>query len=67
MWQNHFKGDISFKDVYFSYIEDEDVLKGISFNVKAGETVAIVGATGAGKSTIINLLNRFYEIKDGDI
>lgn len=63
----HFKGDISFENVYFNYVEDEDVLKGISFNVKAGETVAIVGATGAGKSTIINLLNRFYEIKDGVI
>jgi ABC-type multidrug transport system fused ATPase/permease subunit len=62
-----FKGDISFKDVYFSYIEDEVVLNGISFDVKAGDTVAIVGATGAGKSTIINLLNRFYEIKDGVI
>ena len=63
----NFKGDIAFKNVYFSYVEDEDVLKGISFNVKAGETIAIVGATGAGKSTIINLLNRFYEIKDGVI
>lgn len=62
-----FKGNISFKNVYFSYIEDEIVLKGISFDVKAGETIAIVGATGAGKSTIINLLNRFYEIKDGVI
>jgi len=63
----NFKGDIAFKNVYFSYVEDEDVLKGISFNVKAGETIAIVGATGAGKSTIINLLNRFYEIKEGVI
>jgi ATP-binding cassette subfamily B multidrug efflux pump len=62
-----FKGNISFKKVYFSYIEDESVLKGISFEVKSGETIAIVGATGAGKSTIINLLNRFYEIKDGVI
>ncbi|MEP5339634.1 MAG: ABC transporter ATP-binding protein [Algibacter sp.] len=62
-----FKGDIDFNDVHFSYVEDETVLKGISFNVKAGETVAIVGATGAGKSTIINLLNRFYEIKSGVI
>ena len=61
------KGDIAFKNVYFNYVEDEDVLKGISFEVNAGETVAIVGATGAGKSTIINLLNRFYEIKDGTI
>ena len=64
---NHFKGTISFKDVRFSYIKDEEVLKGISFNVEAGETVAIVGATGAGKSTIINLLNRFYEINSGTI
>jgi ABC-type multidrug transport system fused ATPase/permease subunit len=63
----HFKGDITFKNVFFNYVEDETVLKGISFDVKAGETVAIVGATGAGKSTIINLLNRFYEIKDGSI
>ncbi|MCB4800163.1 ABC transporter ATP-binding protein [Neotamlana laminarinivorans] len=62
-----FKGNIAFNNVKFSYVQDEEVLKGISFNVKAGETVAIVGATGAGKSTIINLLNRFYEIKDGDI
>jgi len=64
---SHFKGDIAFKDVHFSYVEDEEVLKGISFNVKAGDTVAIVGATGAGKSTIINLLNRFYTINSGDI
>ncbi|WMI64607.1 ABC transporter ATP-binding protein [Aestuariibaculum sp. YM273] len=63
----HFKGDIAFKNVVFSYVDDEEVLKGISFDVKAGETIAIVGATGAGKSTIINLLNRFYEIKDGVI
>jgi len=64
---NSFQGNIRFKNVHFSYIQDEPVLKGISFDVKAGETVAIVGATGAGKSTIINLLNRFYEIKDGTI
>lgn len=61
------KGNITFKDVYFGYLEDETVLHGISFEVKAGETVAIVGATGAGKSTIINLLNRFYEINSGTI
>ncbi|ADV47824.1 Xenobiotic-transporting ATPase [Cellulophaga algicola DSM 14237] len=60
-------GAIDFKDVRFGYLEDEEVLHGISFNVKAGETVAIVGATGAGKSTIINLLNRFYEINSGEI
>ncbi|MFB9054975.1 ABC transporter ATP-binding protein [Formosa undariae] len=64
---DQFKGDISFKNVRFSYIENEVVLKDISFEVKAGQTVAIVGATGAGKSTIINLLNRFYEIDKGVI
>lgn len=63
----HFKGDLSFKDVRFSYIKGEEVLKGVSFDVKAGETIAIVGATGAGKSTIINLVNRFYEIDSGEI
>ena len=63
----HFRGDIAFKNVHFSYVKGEEVLKGISFNVKAGETVAIVGATGAGKSTIINLVNRFYEINEGEI
>ena len=62
-----FEGDIEFKDVRFSYNKGEAVLKGISFKVNAGETVAIVGATGAGKSTIINLVNRFYEIDSGEI
>ena len=60
-------GDISFKNVSFSYVKGEEVLKGISFEVKASESVAIVGATGAGKSTIINLVNRFYEIDNGVI
>ena len=60
-------GTITFKDVHFSYIENEEVLKGISFTAKKGQTVAIVGATGAGKSTIINLINRFYEINSGTI
>jgi ATP-binding cassette subfamily B multidrug efflux pump len=64
---DNFKGNISFKNVRFSYVEDEEVLKGISFDVNSGETVAIVGATGAGKSTIINLLNRFYDINSGTI
>jgi len=63
----NFKGEMKFKNVRFSYIKGEEVLKGISFDVKAGETVAIVGATGAGKSTIINLVNRFYEIDSGEI
>ncbi len=61
------KGDIEFKNVHFSYIKDEPVLKGISFKVNQGETIAVVGATGAGKSTIINLLNRFYDINRGEI
>lgn len=61
------EGTISFKDVRFGYLEDEEVLHGISFEVKAGQTIAIVGSTGAGKSTIINLLNRFYEINSGVI
>lgn len=60
-------GKIQFSDVRFSYVDDEEVLHGISFEVQAGETVAIVGATGAGKSTIINLLNRFYEVDSGEI
>lgn len=63
----HAKGDIKFSDVRFGYLDDEEVLHGISFDVKAGETIAIVGSTGAGKSTIINLLNRFYEINSGTI
>jgi len=61
------KGDIKFKDVRFSYVADEEVLKGINLEVKSGQTIAIVGATGAGKSTIINLINRFYEIDSGSI
>lgn len=60
-------GNISFKKVRFSYLQDEEVLKGISLEVKQGQTIAIVGATGAGKSTIINLINRFYEIDSGTI
>lgn len=61
------QGNISFKNVYFSYNKGDEVLKGISFDVKKGQTIAIVGATGAGKSTIINLINRFYEIDRGTI
>ena len=61
------KGDIKFSNVHFGYLKGEEVLHGISFDAKAGETIAIVGATGAGKSTIINLLNRFYEINSGQI
>lgn len=61
------KGEIEFKGVKFGYKEEEIILKGIDFKVSTGETLAIVGATGAGKSTIINLLSRFYEIWDGEI
>lgn len=64
---DNIQGTINFKDVRFSYIEDEEILKGISFSVEKGQTVAIVGATGAGKSTIINLISRFYEINSGEI
>lgn len=62
-----FQGTITFDHVHFSYTGKEEVLKGISLSVKPGETIAIVGATGAGKSTIINLLNRFYDIDSGTI
>ena len=64
---SNIQGNIDFKNVRFSYIQDEEVLKGVSLKVNKGETVAIVGATGAGKSTIINLINRFYEIDSGTI
>jgi ATP-binding cassette, subfamily B, multidrug efflux pump len=60
-------GKVDFKNVWFAYIDEEFVLKNISFSVKEGETVAFVGATGAGKSSIINLLSRFYEINQGQI
>ncbi len=64
---SNIQGDIDFKEVRFSYVKGQEVLKGISLQVKKGQTIAIVGATGAGKSTIINLINRFYEIDSGDI
>lgn len=61
------KGDISFKNVWFAYDKEKYVLKNINFEVKNGETLALVGATGAGKSSVINLLSRFYEIQKGTI
>ena len=61
------KGDINFKDLQFSYVPGETVLHKINLKIKAGETVAIVGSTGAGKSTIINLLSRLYEFDSGEI
>ncbi len=61
------KGEIEFRNVWFSYREDTPVLKDVSFRVAAGEKIAIVGATGSGKSTLINLLSRFYDVKKGEI
>ena len=60
-------GSIEFKDVWFAYNADDYVLKNITFGIKPGETVAIVGATGAGKTSIINILTRFYDINKGSI
>ena len=64
---DHINGDVRFRDVWFAYNEEQYVLKGIDLSISPGETVALVGATGAGKSSIINLLNRFYEISKGTI
>ena len=63
----NFKGQIEFDKVSFSYVANEPVLKNISFQVEPGQTIALVGSTGAGKTTIINLLNRFYDISSGAI
>lgn len=64
---DNLKGNIRFENVWFAYNNEEWVLKNVSFEADAGQTVALVGATGAGKSSIINLLNRFYEIQKGRI
>ena len=64
---SNFKGEIEFDKVSFSYVANEPVLKNISFQVEPGQTIALVGSTGAGKTTIINLLNRFYDISSGAI
>ena len=64
---NSFKGDVCFRNVNFSYIPNTQVLNEISFNIKKGSTVALVGSTGAGKTSVINLLNRFYDINSGEI
>jgi len=64
---NEFSGSIEFKDVWFSYIPDEWVLKGVTFKVNPGDTVAFVGATGSGKTTILNLIVRNYDIQKGQI
>ena len=62
-----FKGDLAFENVSFSYNDTDYVLRNVSFGLKAGQTLAIVGSTGSGKTTIISILNRFYEIKEGNI
>ena len=62
-----FKGSIEFKNVWFSYKDDEWILKDVSFKVNPGESVAFVGATGAGKTTIQNLICRYYDIQKGEI
>jgi ATP-binding cassette subfamily B protein len=64
---DHIQGRVTFDHVWFAYNEGEYVLKDINLDIKPGETIALVGATGAGKSSIINLLNRFYEINRGSI
>lgn len=63
--QDHVKGNIRFSDVWFAYNDEDWVLKGVSLEVKPGETVAFVGATGAGKSSVVNLIGRFYEFQKG--
>ncbi len=60
-------GDVKFENVWFAYTEEQFVLKNINVSIKAGETIAMVGATGAGKSSVVNLLSRFYEINQGSI
>ena len=65
--KDHIEGKIEFRNVHFSYDEKQEVLKGVNFKVNPGETIAIVGATGAGKSTIIQLMTRFYDINSGKI
>ncbi|MBD3418441.1 ATP-binding cassette domain-containing protein [Candidatus Micrarchaeota archaeon] len=66
-WLDHVEGKVEFRDVHFAYNPGEPVLKGISFTAKPGEKIAIVGSTGAGKTTIINLLARFYDPQEGRV
>ncbi len=61
------KGNVEFKNVSFAYIAKNDVLKNLSFEIKEGQTLALVGSTGSGKTTIINILNRFYDIREGNV
>lgn len=61
------KGDVSFRNVTFGYDEGQQVLKNVSFDVSAGQTIALVGSTGAGKTTVVNLISRFYEVTAGAV
>ncbi len=61
------KGEVSFRNVTFGYDEGQKVLEDVSFDVSAGQTIALVGSTGAGKTTIVNLISRFYEVMDGEV
>lgn len=61
------RGDVSFKNVTFGYDEGQQVLKDVSFEVQAGQTIALVGSTGAGKTTVVNLISRFYEVTAGEV
>ncbi len=61
------QGNIEFEDIHFGYVDNEPVLKGLNLSVKSGQKIAIVGATGSGKTTIVNLLTRFYELDSGSI
>jgi ATP-binding cassette subfamily B protein len=67
LFSTQIKGNIEFKNVWFAYKEEEWVLKGVDFSANSGQTIAFVGATGAGKSSVINLLGRFYEYQKGEI
>ena len=62
-----FKGDVEFKDVSFSYTEEKELIKNFNLSVSSGQHIAIVGPTGCGKTTLINLLMRFYDVKEGEI
>ncbi len=61
------KGSVRFENVSFGYEDEQTVLKGVSFSIDAGQTIALVGSTGAGKTTIVNLISRFYEVTDGTV
>ena len=63
----HFRGDVEFQNVHFAYIDDQWILKDISFKVEAGKSLALVGATGAGKTSIISLVSRFYDVQQGAV